>query len=643
ISFTLADVTYEGYIPVNFVDISTQIHVGIGEYEPYFVTSNDEVDMHLVSYNTQIATITPEGKINFLKKGTVTIGAYDSTGNFDKVKYVVNKGEFPMPTDVKFTDIKSTSLVLDFIPSALSQNYEVIAVNSEGAVSHRDIATAAPYTVNVFNSVPDKTSVNRAKKSIKGTVTFHWSASDKNSKNRVYIRAVVDDSAAVKKYGPVISLTANSSIGGYEVYSYDSVTGEYTKIQTFAPSVTSYTVPKAQAADGIFAVRAFGTVQDETVYGDYSAMVDMKKIPEKVTGMALSDVKSTGYTLTWNEVSGAKYILYKYTDGEYKSFKTFSKPQYKATKLKASDYTKLKLVAYKTSDGISYESAYTDVFSVTTLPSQVKNFKISATDIGGKLKWTKVPSATGYDIYIYSSKKKKYVKHATAKKNSYQLTGRTPGKIYNVRIIPKIKTTYGTFYGEKTDLEFRTNPGKVTSVKASSTSTTGFTLTWNETKATSRYYVYQYSAKKKKYVKIAEVKNPTYTLKGLSTGKTYKFKIKTVKLSDGKILCSSTSDAFSFTTLPGKVTALKASSRKKTQFTVSWSEVSGAEAYQIFMYDKEKKDYVRIATVEGKTSYRVKGLKAGSSNKFRVRALKKLNGKNYYGQKSDVFTFTAKK
>ncbi|MBQ7117988.1 MAG: fibronectin type III domain-containing protein [Clostridia bacterium] len=642
VNFTLSGVTYEGYVPATFVDVSTVVQVGIGEYEPSFITTEPEVEMHLVSYDAKIASVTPDNKIRFLKKGTVIIGAYDSLGNFDKVKYVVTNGDFVMPGNVSLLDIKSTSVSLGFIPSALAANYEVIAVDGRGSISHRAVTSVSPCAVTVYNSVPDYTNVSRVKKNSNGSAEIFWDAPEKTD-NRIFIRAVIEDTPTSKKYGPVTCLYATSYIGGYEIYSYDSVNKAYTKLETLSPYADSYTVPKNKAVNGVYAVRAFGNVQGETVYGNYSSLVDMKNIPGAVSGIKLSDVTDSGYTLTWSSISGAKYDLYKEVNGVYSPFKTFSKATYKAKKQGSSAYTRFKLTATKTVGGILYEGTTGKAFSVTTVPSKIKNLKISATDVGGKLKWDKVPNATGYDIYIYKSKNKKFAKLASVTKNSYTITGRDPGKEYKIRVKAKIKTTYGTFKSESTELIFRTKPGKVKELKASSVKTASFTLNWEKTKATSRYYVYQYSSKKKKYVKVAEVKTPTYKVSGLKAGTTYKFKIKTVKLSNGKSLCSNTSEVFSFTTKPAKVVKLKASSRKKTYITLSWEKVNGADKYQIYRYDTKKKKYVRITTVEGKTKYKVTGLKAGTSYKFKVRAQKTLNGKKYYGSYSDIYTVKTKK
>ncbi len=642
VSVVISGVAYEGYVAAGYIDITETVQTAIGEYEPSFITTSTEVEMHLVSYDAKVAEITPDNKIKFLKTGTVTIGAYDSLGNFDKVKYSVTKGSLIMPTQVTLSDIKSTSVVLNYLPSYLASEYEIIAVNGKGSISHRGFTSVSPYTVNVYNSVPDNTNISKVIRNADGSASVYWSAPDKTD-NKIYIRAVIENTPTSKKYGPVVCLSATSYIGGYEVYSYNPSGGAYTNIATLGPAAAFYTVPADKVSTGMYAVRAFGNVQGENVYGNYSETVDMKNIPLSVTGMSLTKVTDKGYTLTWTAVSGAKYNLYKKTDGQYKLFKTFKNPKYKPTKLSNSDFSAYKLVAVKTVNGIVYEGAESKEFSATTLPSKVKNLKISATDVGGKIKWDRVPNATGYDVYIYKSNKKKFVKLKTVTTNSYELKGRNPGKEYTIRVNPRIRTTFEVFKGEGTELKFRTKPGKVTDVTASSVKTTSFTLKWEKTAATSCYYVYQYNTKKKKYVKIATVNGTSYKATGLNAGTTYKYKIKSVKLEKGKSVCTNTSSVFSFTTKPDKVTSVKTSARKKTYLTLSWNSVTGAEKYQVFMYNKEKDKYVRIATVTGKTKYKVKGLSAGESYKFKIKAVKNLNSKNYFSDFSKVFTFTTKK
>lgn len=557
IRFTSGSVTYEGYVPATFVDITSTVQAVKGEYTPSFVTTDPEVEMHLVSYDARIAQITADNRINFIENGTVLIGAYDSLGNFDRVKYVVK----------------------------------------------------------------DDVNISLARKNADGTVTLFWNTPQK----------------ADNSYNVI------SNIGGYEVCRYDEMNNAYTVADILPPQAYSYTVPAAEASSGMFAVRAFGTVQGETVYGNYSAVADLKNIPGAVSGVALSNVTAGGYTLTWNAVQGVKYNIYKESGGAYNLFTTVNSNKYSPSKLGYSAFSKMKIAAVKTVGSISYEGVFSNEFSATTLPAKVKNFRITASDIGGKVRWDAVPCATGYDLYVYKANRKAFAKLKTVTTNSYDLKGRSAGKEYTIRVVPRIRTTFGVFTGASTDLTFRTKPGKVTDINVSSVSTGSFKLMWNETKATSCYYVYQYSEKKKKYVKVATTKSEAYTAAGLKSGKTYKYKIKSVKLVNGKSVCTNTSAVFSFTTKPGKTLGVKASGRKKTYLTLSWGKVNGAEKYQIYMYNSAKKKYTRIATVTGQERYKVKNLTAGTSYKFRIRALKTLDSKKYYGSYSSVFTVSTKK
>ncbi len=641
VSFVLKDVEYEGYIPLTFIDITTDVTVSTGEYTPPLITTNEEMEMHLVSYDAQIAEITPENKINFLKEGTVIIGAYDSLGNFDRVKYVVSKEESIVPAKTKIKSIKADSLSVNFTPSSETKEYEVIGVDGKGSVVHRAVTSKSTHTVKINNCVPNKFTVTKFKKNSGGSVTAYWNAPSRTD-NTVFVRAVIKDTEAEKIYGPAVSIDASSFIKGFEVFSYDSESDAYTKIKSLGAEKTQYNIPAQKYKQGKFALRALVDAAGTTVKGKYTEF-DIKTFPKKTKGMSLTDVTDKSYLLKWNESAGAEYIIYKYDGKKYKKYKTVSKAKYNPKNLSSSAYTKLKVSAFKEVNGIVYEGVSSKAFSVTTLPSAVKNLKVTTSSEGGKLEWKKIKGVTLYDIYIYSSKDKKFKKIGSTKTNSYTLKGKDAGKAYTLRVNPVIKTTYGTFTHSGTKIKFRTKPEKVTELKTSAVKTTSFTLNWNKTKGTDRYYVYRYSASKKKYVKIATVKTNKYTHKELTPGKTYKYKIKSVRRIDGKDASVNTSSVFKVTTLPDKVKEVKTSAVAKETLTLSWKSVSGAGSYQIYKYDKKKDKYVSVATVKGKTTYKVKNLSSGTSYKFKIKAVKTLGSKKYYSSFSDIFTFKTKK
>ena len=124
----------------------------------------------------------------------------------------------------------------------------------------------------------------------------------------------------------------------------------------------------------------------------------------------------------------------------------------------------------------------------------------------------------------------------------------------------------------------------------------------------------------------------TYEVNNVEIGKTYEYAItpsyqdaKTGKLYEGK--------TFKGTVVP-KVTVKKTSIRKLTKgkrsFTVTWKKVSGATGYQIYYKTGKAKAVTKNVGAKG-LSKKIKGLKKGKVYTVKVRALKTVNDKKYYG------------
>ncbi len=641
ISFVYNGVTYEGYVPESFVDTTAVVTVGTGEFIPAISVTDSNVRMRMISYDCNIAQITPDNKIIFLKEGTVDIAVYDSRGNFDKVKYIVSGVGPTTQTTVMLSDITPNTVTVNFNAVANATGYEIAVIDGSGNIIQSNVtSTASPYKVTGLEGAADYD---------------------------ICVRAIFDD-PTLKKYGPfassvlytlpdittVTKVSADASgnmvihwnplsrITGYEIFSFDSVTGTYTKIDNIAPSATSYTVASSLLPRNCFAVRAYEVVGEATLYGSYSKIVDARNLPAACTGVNVTSVTDSSYTMTWNAVDGVKYRIYKENaDGTFEVFKSVANPTYKVKKAGLSAYARYRICAFKEFSGIVYEGKDSGVFSATTTPAPISGLKVSATSNGGKFTWKAVDNATCYVVYIYKENKKKYVKKTTVKTNSYTMDDKKPGKTYSIRIKACIKTTFGNYYGEPDTVTFYTKPEKVSDVKVSSIKTGSFKISWEKTGGTSIYYIYQYNSKKKKYVKVKETTGTSYSLSGLKSGTTYKFKVKSIKKVGGKSVSTNTSSVITTATKPSKVTGISAK-RKKTYLKLSWPKVTGATNYQIYMYDSKKKKYVRLTSVEGVTEYKVKGLKAGKTYKFKIRPFKVLEGKNYFGAYSDVYSFKTK-
>ena len=91
---------------------------------------------------------------------------------------------------------------------------------------------------------------------------------------------------------------------------------------------------------------------------------------------------------------------------------------------------------------------------------------------------------------------------------------------------------------------------------------------------------------------------------------------------------------------PTKVTGLKAQNNKTSKFDITWNlQNETADKYEVYMYNTKKKDYERLGTSYSNGG-QVYGLLSGTTYKLKVRAVKTVNGKTYYGPYSDVLKTT---
>ncbi|MGN0534315.1 MAG: fibronectin type III domain-containing protein [Eubacterium sp.] len=86
-----------------------------------------------------------------------------------------------------------------------------------------------------------------------------------------------------------------------------------------------------------------------------------------------------------------------------------------------------------------------------------------------------------------------------------------------------------------------------------------------------------------------------------------------------------------------KPSSLKVSTRNTTSLKLSWSKVSGASGYQLQQYKSNKWTTIKTTTA---TAYTVSKLAASTTYKFRVRAYKTINSKNYYSDWTNLTTPT---
>lgn len=162
-------------------------------------------------------------------------------------------------------------------------------------------------------------------------------------------------------------------------------------------------------------------------------------------------------------------------------------------------------------------------------------------------------------------------------------------------------------------------------------------LTWSKVKEADGYKVYRAASKKGKYKSVKTIKKgttKTCTDTKLTAGKTYYYKVRAYKKVNGKTVYSQYSPIKSAKPVPAAVKIKKATSKKKS-VTLKWGKISGANGYAVYRATSKKGKYKKVASVK-KPQYVNKKLKKGKTYYYRVRAYRKVSGKNVYGGYSAV-------
>ena len=176
----------------------------------------------------------------------------------------------------------------------------------------------------------------------------------------------------------------------------------------------------------------------------------------KVTNLQAYNIDDDEVNLKWSKVSGADgYQVYVYSDAtsKWKKLPSTTKTVYEVENLTSAKTYKFRVRAYdKKATGTVFSDYVT--ITVATEPDEVENVKVSAkTKNSVTLKWTAVKRATGYQVFIYSESKGKYVRKTAVTGTSAKITGRKEGTSYKFKVRAYFKEPDGTSrYGEFSDV-----------------------------------------------------------------------------------------------------------------------------------------------------------------------------------------------
>lgn len=154
-------------------------------------------------------------------------------------------------------------------------------------------------------------------------------------------------------------------------------------------------------------------------------VIEFKIIPKANSLTSYGSSKKTSLKLHWTKVSGVTgYKIYIY-DSEIKDYvlkQTIKNPNTLSCTVKGlnAGYTyNFKIATYCTIDGVDYISYLSsNALATMTVPANSKIVQLLGKNHSVQIRWKKIEGASGYIIYRYNKKTKKYVRIAKIKGNS---------------------------------------------------------------------------------------------------------------------------------------------------------------------------------------------------------------------------------
>lgn len=205
----------------------------------------------------------------------------------------------------------------------------------------------------------------------------------------------------------------------------------------------------------------------------------------------------------------------------------------------------------------------------------------------------------------------------------------------------------GNYTGKK-KVTFKIYPSKVSGAKVSDKTTTSLKVRWDKESGVTGYRIYRATSKDGTYTRVGIVSNSssnTYTDKGLTSGKTYYYKIRAYKTVGDEKLYGEYSNVFSEkTSYPSQVKNLKQNSSYKTLVKLSWDKASYASGYRVYRATSKDGTYKRVAELSGSTNtnYTDKNLSPGKTYYYKVRAYRKVGSSRDYGTYSSILKASTK-
>lgn len=260
---------------------------------------------------------------------------------------------------------------------------------------------------------------------------------------------------------------------------------------------------------------------------------------------------------------------------------------------------------------------------IPATPAAITASTYSATAL--TLEWEEGKGATEYEIYQYNSKTEAYELVHTTDDLLFELEDLKSATPYQF----KIKSIGYLEDGTRIESPFTevftkiTKPTKVKNAAVEKNTASEISLTWSAVTRADGYYIYRYNKTKEKYEVVGTSKTTSYTDTAVTSGTSYKYKIKAYAGIAENI--GAYSDLVRTGTLPAQVKITKIKNGEE-KVRLTWDKVTGADGYRVYLATGAGLEYKQISEIEGKSNvnYVAEGLTTQETYYFKVSAYKSI-------------------
>ncbi len=159
-------------------------------------------------------------------------------------------------------------------------------------------------------------------------------------------------------------------------------------------------------------------------------------------------------------------------------------------------------------------------------PSGIKTVERDDDEI--TLKWNEVKGASGYEIYRYSATYDKWIEVERTYNTYDEVDNLLAASVYTFKVRAFAQDASGKYIYSDFSAPFKTatSPKDVNNLRVSSKTKTSVTLKWNAVKRADKYQVYRYEKSTGEWKRLITTSKTSYTASGLSSGTSYKFKVR---------------------------------------------------------------------------------------------------------------------